>query len=592
MSANKILPFRFWCQKVLPLIYDDSLSYLEVLCKVTAKLNELVKVDNQQNEAIQALQEDVSQLEYYLEELRGCIALEYDSNNSYSEGMYCIFNGDLYVCEESTTGEFDRNAWLHTNLGDELSNTNHNLSLLDNRVQFTESEIERINESITTINSRIENIITELAPTYDANRTYSEGEYCTFLRDLYVCTATTTGEFDRACWDGTDVGFELYQLRQETERIDTAVNAFQRALENIREQLITLTNNFASEYAENTYYNVGQYCVYNDILYKCVEAIPNPSGEFDPLKWTRTKVSIELVDVQDECSNIRLALDGLVVNFMGNLALPFSNYEGTTVTYNTGDFVTDYQWLYKCIQGYSFNEVVPTPANDRVHWVQTTITDNLSSGGGGGGDANIIPSYDPAYDYAMYELMERNDTTYMCIAHYATIGSFVPSEWFEIPVKDVLRWSMFNAIGANGLFDPNDVYPKGKLYGELYTDTDGRQCMSVQKVLQDWDGQGTPISDSTSLVEIMNESLWVMSNYNRDTYDPTKTYNAGDIIINYAGRCMRCNTNGTTGTFDILKWDDTDMFTELARIKNAMINLNLYNGNIVDRFTTNVTEGV
>ena len=35
--------FGFWCQKVLPLVYDESLSYLEVLCKVRDKLNELIK---------------------------------------------------------------------------------------------------------------------------------------------------------------------------------------------------------------------------------------------------------------------------------------------------------------------------------------------------------------------------------------------------------------------------------------------------------------------------------------------------------------------------------------------------------------------
>lgn len=30
------------CQKVLPLVYDDSLSYYETLCKLTAKMNEII----------------------------------------------------------------------------------------------------------------------------------------------------------------------------------------------------------------------------------------------------------------------------------------------------------------------------------------------------------------------------------------------------------------------------------------------------------------------------------------------------------------------------------------------------------------------
>lgn len=36
--------FRYYCQKVLPLVYDDSLSYYEVLCQVTDKLNELIDI--------------------------------------------------------------------------------------------------------------------------------------------------------------------------------------------------------------------------------------------------------------------------------------------------------------------------------------------------------------------------------------------------------------------------------------------------------------------------------------------------------------------------------------------------------------------
>lgn len=36
------IPFRFWCQKVLPLVYDDSLSYYELLCKVVDYLNNTI----------------------------------------------------------------------------------------------------------------------------------------------------------------------------------------------------------------------------------------------------------------------------------------------------------------------------------------------------------------------------------------------------------------------------------------------------------------------------------------------------------------------------------------------------------------------
>lgn len=42
ITPNKLFK-GFWCQKVLPLVYDDSLSYYEVLCKLKQKLNEVIE---------------------------------------------------------------------------------------------------------------------------------------------------------------------------------------------------------------------------------------------------------------------------------------------------------------------------------------------------------------------------------------------------------------------------------------------------------------------------------------------------------------------------------------------------------------------
>lgn len=52
MSINlKEVP-RWFCQKVLPLSYDDSLSYYEVLCKLTGKMNEIIEAINNNFEKI------------------------------------------------------------------------------------------------------------------------------------------------------------------------------------------------------------------------------------------------------------------------------------------------------------------------------------------------------------------------------------------------------------------------------------------------------------------------------------------------------------------------------------------------------------
>lgn len=45
----------FWCQKVLPLVYDDSLSYYEFLCKVCDKVNEIISAQNKTNNELSNL---------------------------------------------------------------------------------------------------------------------------------------------------------------------------------------------------------------------------------------------------------------------------------------------------------------------------------------------------------------------------------------------------------------------------------------------------------------------------------------------------------------------------------------------------------
>lgn len=58
-----IRPFRFWCHKVLPLVYDDSLSYYEVLCK-------FVKVINDIASELELAEDKVSEVEASIETLR------------------------------------------------------------------------------------------------------------------------------------------------------------------------------------------------------------------------------------------------------------------------------------------------------------------------------------------------------------------------------------------------------------------------------------------------------------------------------------------------------------------------------------------
>lgn len=64
MSIVRInpLPIRFKCFKVLPLVYDESLSYYEQLCKVTKSLNETIESVNNINDTMSDVVGEVGSL--------------------------------------------------------------------------------------------------------------------------------------------------------------------------------------------------------------------------------------------------------------------------------------------------------------------------------------------------------------------------------------------------------------------------------------------------------------------------------------------------------------------------------------------------
>ena len=77
---NSIKPLRYYCQKVLPLVYDDSLSYYEVLGKTTEKLNEVIKSINDLSENIDDL--IAAAIEEFGKELKAELQITFDDINN------------------------------------------------------------------------------------------------------------------------------------------------------------------------------------------------------------------------------------------------------------------------------------------------------------------------------------------------------------------------------------------------------------------------------------------------------------------------------------------------------------------------------
>lgn len=76
-NYRELEPFRFWCQKILPLVYDDSLSYYELLCKVVDYINKIIENDEEllkhinelnvkTNEELSAIKKDLTLVQEWI----------------------------------------------------------------------------------------------------------------------------------------------------------------------------------------------------------------------------------------------------------------------------------------------------------------------------------------------------------------------------------------------------------------------------------------------------------------------------------------------------------------------------------------------
>lgn len=102
ITMNDLSKFKFYAHKVMPLVYDESLSYYEFLCKVIAKLNEVIENENEQNTAI----EDFS--------------VQMDEWNEEAIAKYNEFTAQIDVAiEEFETEMRDRATAFETSMNDE-----------------------------------------------------------------------------------------------------------------------------------------------------------------------------------------------------------------------------------------------------------------------------------------------------------------------------------------------------------------------------------------------------------------------------------------------------------------------------------------
>ena len=86
--------FKMWCFKVLPLVYDDSLTYYEVLCKVVQYINQLIEQDKVFAGEIEQLQKDLSVVQKWINNF----------DTSYAEDIIKKYLATMIFLEISDSG--------------------------------------------------------------------------------------------------------------------------------------------------------------------------------------------------------------------------------------------------------------------------------------------------------------------------------------------------------------------------------------------------------------------------------------------------------------------------------------------------------
>ena len=78
-------PFIYCCQKVIPLAFDESMSYYETLCNLIYKIKEVIDEQNNEGLAIQELQEKYILLKDYVDHYFDSLDIQEEVNNKLDE---------------------------------------------------------------------------------------------------------------------------------------------------------------------------------------------------------------------------------------------------------------------------------------------------------------------------------------------------------------------------------------------------------------------------------------------------------------------------------------------------------------------------
>lgn len=182
---------RFWCQKVLPAVYDQSLSYYEVLCKLAAFLNKMV-------EELEKMQDNIDALHKAYKDLQDWVNAEIARFEAHMEQHFDDLTQELWNRFEEYKN--NTNTTLQQWFNDYATTTTNNLN-------------KKFNDFVTNANTRID----QMFNTYTNN---TNNDFNTWKTDF-------TNQYNQ--WKA-DVSRQIANINSDISSLTTRVTALENMI--------------------------------------------------------------------------------------------------------------------------------------------------------------------------------------------------------------------------------------------------------------------------------------------------------------------------------------------------------------------------
>ena len=431
------------------------------------------------------------------------IATPFSITSTYAVDDYCRYDGVFYKCITAieTAGAWDASKWTQVTLASQLGGSG----------------------SISWA---------PVAADYASTATYDLGDYAIQEGKLYKANqAISTPEaFTPAHWTQVAVTDEMNNLGFVAADFDTTEG-----------------------------YDIGDYVIYNDELYKAKAAVS--AGAWDSSKWDKVAITDVMID---------------------NLDIIADEFD-LTASYDKGDYVIHEGKLYQAKNDVSAGVWV---VND---WRETNVTNEYFD------VTPLIPEYDPTVTYDFTALVWHEGKLYMPKAQDFNVlpitGAWDDTKWTEVTLQNRFKVTWGSLAQT---FDKTETYEVGdfvEFRGQIlmkcdansyvpWTITDFMQYY-YDTVVNKFDSTATYeagdyvyyVNSTTNKVEMYKAKTdlaagdWDDTNWDAvvltdelhrnhviDKYNPDDTYYTGERVI-HGDELYVANDDGITGTWDSTKWD-------------------------------------